>query len=305
MTKVFILLNPASGKKAAEPIRAAILRYFTNSQFDFEIYETKKEDRLGDIVRARLKDKFDMVVAAGGDGTVSAVMDGLVGTSVPLGIIPAGTGNLLAHELNIPLEIEEAAALIAGIHNSRKLDAMKIGKRIYFLNVSLGVSAAVVSDTTPKNKRRFGRLAYLWNVIIKLFTLRRRYLTVSIDSKALKYRAVEVAVFNSGILAKTLYPKGPDIRIDDGHLDVWILSIQTILDYPRYLFQMVTGRPAKRLSHFINAEKAVAIKSRISLQVQADGDIIGTTPIEVEVLAGALSVLVPEKPLAAPETALK
>ena len=64
MTKVFILLNPASGKKAAEPIRAAILRYFTNSQFDFEIYETKKEDRLGDIVRARLKDKFDMVVAA-------------------------------------------------------------------------------------------------------------------------------------------------------------------------------------------------------------------------------------------------
>jgi len=62
-----------------------------------------------------------------------------------------------------------------------------------------------------------------------------------VDGKALKYRAIEVAIFNSGIMAKTLYPKGPDIRIDDGHLDVWIMGIQTILDYPGYLFEMITG----------------------------------------------------------------
>jgi len=101
-----------------------------------------------------------------------------------------------------------------------------------------------------------------------------RYLTVSVDGKALKYRAIEVAIFNSGIMAKTLYPKGPDIRIDDGHLDVWIMGIQTILDYPRYLFEMITGKPAKRLSHFINARRLSQFKSRLPLPVQADGDII-------------------------------
>ena len=292
-------MNPGSGKNTSDPIKNAISKSFKIAQINFEIYETKKEDDISDIVKTRLKEKFDVVVAAGGDGTVSAVISGVVGTTVPLGIIPAGTGNLLAHELGIPLEIEDAVALIAGAYKLRKIDAMRIGKKTYVLNISLGASAAVVSSTSPENKKRFGRIAYVWTLVIKLFTLKQRYLTVSVDGKALKYRAIEVAIFNSGIMAKTLYPKGPDIRIDDGHLDVWIMGIQTILDYPRYLFEMITGKPAKRLSHFINAAKVVSIKSRLPLPVQADGDIIGTTPVVVEVLSGALIVLVGEKPVTA------
>lgn len=295
--KAFIVLNPASGKNAREPIREAIGRYFTSTKIDYEIHETIKEDKPGDIVRARLSDGFDLVVAVGGDGTVSAVIDGLVGSSVPLGIIPVGTGNLIARELNIPLEIEDAVTLIAGAHKFRKIDAMRIAKRVYVLNASLGVSASVAGGTTRKNKSRFGRIAYLWTAILKIFTLKSRYLIIAVDGKALKYRAVEVAIFNCGILANVLYPKGPDIRVDDGHLDVWIVSSKTLLDYPRYLFEYITRRPAKHLSHFINSEKSVSIRSSIPLQVQADGYIIGTTPVEVEVLSGVLTVLVAEKPV--------
>ena len=293
--KVLVILNPASGKKTAEPIIESINTQFKASQIEFEIYKTKKEDNISDIVRARLKNKFDLVVAAGGDGTVSAVINGVVGTAIPLGIIPAGTGNLLAHDLDIPLEVKDAVALIAGTHKLRKIDAMRIGKRAYILNISLGASAAVVNETSPKNKKRFGRIAYAWTVVSKLSTLRQRSLTVSVDGKTLKYHAIEVAIFNSGSIAKTLYPNGPDIRIDDGYIDVWIMSIQTILDYPQYLFKMMTGKPAKRISHFIKA-KTVSVKSRIPLPVQADGDIFGTTPIEVEVLPAALTVLVGKKP---------
>jgi len=293
--KILVILNPASGKKTAEPIIESINTQFKASQIEFEIYKTKKEDNIGDIIRARLKNKFDLVVAAGGDGTVSAVINGIVGTTIPLGIIPAGTGNLLAHDLDIPLEVKDAVALIAGTHKLRKIDAMRIGKRAYILNISLGASAAVVNETSPKNKKRFGRIAYAWTVVSKLSTLRQRSLTVSVDGKTLKYHAIEVAIFNSGSIAKTLYPNGPDIRIDDGYIDVWIMSIQTILDYPQYLFKMMTGKPAKRISHFIKA-KTVSVKSRIPLPVQADGDIFGTTPIEVEVIPAALTVLVGKKP---------
>ena len=288
--KAFIVLNPASGKNARETIREAISRYFTSSQIDYEIYETVKGDKPGDIVRARLSDGFDLVVAAGGDGTVSAVIDGLVGSSVPLGIIPAGTGNLIARELNVPLEIEAAVALIAGAHKFRKIDAMRIGKRVYVLNVSLGISASVIGGTTRKNKSRFGPIAYVGTAMLKIFTFRNRYLAVAVDGKANKYRAVEVTISNCGILSKMLYPMGPDVSIDDGHLDVWILSSKTLLDYPRYLFEMITRRPAKHLSHFINSERSVSIRSRVPLPMQADGDIIGTTPVQVEVLAGALTV---------------
>jgi diacylglycerol kinase (ATP) len=297
VTKTFIVLNPAAGKNAREPIREAISRYFISPQIDYEIYETIKGDKPGDIVRARLIDNFDLVVAAGGDGTVSAVIDGLVGSSVPLGIIPAGTGNLIARELNIPLEIEDAVALIAGAHRFRKIDAMRTGKRVYVLNASLGISASVAGGTTRENKNRFGRIAYLGTAILKIFTLRNRYLAVAIDGKTQTCRAVEIAIFNCGLIVKMLYPKGPDVRIDDGHLDVWIVSLQTVLDYPRYLFEMITGRPAKHLSHFINSEKSVSIKSKVPLQVQADGDIIGTTPVEFEVLRGAVTMVVAEKPV--------
>jgi diacylglycerol kinase (ATP) len=81
--KALIILNPASGKKTAEPIKESINTQFKDSQIEFEIYETKKEDNIGDIVRALLKNKFDLVVAAGGDGTVSAVINGVVGTAIP------------------------------------------------------------------------------------------------------------------------------------------------------------------------------------------------------------------------------
>lgn len=297
MTKAFIVLNPVSGKNAREPIIEALSRHFASSRIDYEIYETVKGDKAGDIVRARLGEGFDLIVAAGGDGTVSDVVDGLVGSPIPLAIIPAGTGNLIARELNIPLEIENATALIAGVHKFRKIDAMRIGKRVYILNISVGISASVISGTTHKNKRRFGRVAYLGTALLKIFTFRRRHLAVTVDGKRDTFRAVEVTISNCGILSKILYPKGPDVSIDDGHLDIWILNAKAFLDYPLYLFQMLTRRPAKHLSHFISSQKSVSIRSRIPLPVQADGDIIGNTPIDVDVLSGAVTVLVPENPV--------
>ena len=239
------------------------------------------------------------MVAAGGDGTVSNVINGLVGTHIPLGIIPAGTANLLAQELKVPLSIEDAIALIIGRHEFKKIDAMKIGPRVYDLNVSSGLSATVVSHTTPENKSRFGFFAYVWTTIVKLFTLKDHYFVVTVDGKTLKYRAAEIAIFNCGIIAKSLYPQGPDILVDDGRLNIWVLNSKTIQDYPWYLFQMITGKPAKHLSHFVTAEKKISIKSDVPASVQADGDIIGTTPIGIEVLPGAIEVIVPEKRAAA------
>ncbi|HVO77162.1 MAG TPA: hypothetical protein VMT60_04185, partial [Candidatus Bathyarchaeia archaeon] len=91
-----------------------------------------------------------------------------------------------------------------------------------------------------------------------------------------------------------------EIRVDDGHLDVWILSTKTLLDYPRYLFRILAGRPGNPRAHFIEAAKSIAVRSAVPLAVQADGDVIGTTPVEIEVLPGALDVIVPEKPAAEP-----
>lgn len=292
--KAFVILNPAAGQKTHESVREALDSHFGASRIPYEVHETLKGDKPGEIVRARLLNGFDIAVAAGGDGTVSDVIDGLAGSSIPLGIIPTGTGNLIARELGIPSEVDEAIKLIAGTPRPRKIDAMRIGKRVFVLNVSVGVSASVMSDTTRKDKKRFGRLAYVVTTALKTFTLKSRHVVVSVDDIAHEYRAIEVAIMNCGMLAKVIHPKEPEIRIDDGYLDVLILGMRAIRDYPRYTFGVISGRPAD-LSRFIRAERRVTIRSDVPLAVQADGDIIGTTPIEVELLPGAVTVLVPEE----------
>jgi diacylglycerol kinase family enzyme len=97
-----------------------------------------------------------------------------------------------------------------------------------------------------------------------------------------------------------LFPKGPDIHVDDGHLDVWILDTKTLLDYPRYLFRIVARRTASPRARFLKAERSISVRSAVPLPVQADGDVIGTTPVDIEVIQGAVRVFVPVKPAVEP-----
>jgi len=291
--KALVIISPVAGKGDHEAVRETIARQFDATRIEYEIHEVRGGDKPGEFVRARLGDGFDLVVAVGGDGTVSGVFDGLHGSSIPLAIIPTGTGNLIAREFNIPTTLEDAVALITGAPRSMRIDAMKIGERVYVLNAGVGISAAVIAGTTRKSKRRLGRLAY-FATAVRMFPFGPRSLDVTVDGEKRAYRSVEVAISNCGILAKTLYPSGPEIRSDDGHIDICILSMSTRLDYVRYLLGIISGRRAK--AQFLAAEKSVAITCRFPLTAQADGDIIGTTPINVDVLAGALTVLVPEAP---------
>ncbi|HEU4929920.1 MAG TPA: diacylglycerol kinase family protein [Candidatus Krumholzibacteria bacterium] len=287
--KALVILNLSAGKGASDSVREKIERQFAAANIDYEVVETGKDAKPGDVVRERMDEKFDLVVAAGGDGTVSEVFDALFGSSVPLGIVPTGTGNWIARELNIPTQIDDAIALIVHEPRTMVIDAMRIGKRVYVLNAGVGINA-VVAATPRESKKRFGLFAYVVTVF-KTIRIRPRQLEVTADGTTHTFRAVEVAISNCGILAKKVYPNGPDIRVDDGHVDIWILSMKTMLDYTRYLIGLLFGRRTK--AQFLIARQRVTITSKFPLIAQADGDVIGTTPIEAEILPGALRVLVP------------
>jgi diacylglycerol kinase (ATP) len=295
MNKTLVVLNPSSGTAGGNPVEDALKGYFDDAHLIYEIILTRKDENVGETIRGRLKEGFDLVVAAGGDGTVSAVINGLIGTSVPLSIIPLGTGNLLAKELHIPLETKDAVAVISSSPRFKKIDAMKIGKRVSVLNISAGYSPIILRSTTTSQKNRFGNLAYLVNAFVHLFRLRFRGFEIAVDGKVNTSRAVECVVFNAGALARTLYPKGPDVSVDDGHLDIWVLTVKTGLDLFRYFFYVLVGRPGKLMPPMLSAECTVSIKSKSNMLVQADGDVIGKTPVEIEVLSGALTVLVPDE----------
>jgi diacylglycerol kinase (ATP) len=294
--RVFVIMNPMAGTAAGEAIRAALADSFVERQSQVEIHETDEGDDVGAVVRDRLAKGVDLVVAAGGDGTVSAVADALVGTGVALGILPVGTTNVLARELDIPLDLDLASRLLAGDHDLATIDAMKVGGRHYLTQVGVGLDALMIRDTSSQQKRRYGKAAYLWTALTRLAGHQPVRFFLEVDGRAIKTRASEVIVANVGTLGQPPFRWGPDIRLDDGMLDVCVSKAKTLFHYLALFWHVVRHQhKADPNVRYFKAARSVSIATRKPQPVQADGELIGETPVRVEVVAGALKVVVPRR----------
>lgn len=295
--KTFFIAAPTVHADVLSALRTAVQDYLTAAGTECEIYETGPEDSITEVVKSRLSEGFGCVVAVGGDGTVSAVAHALVSGTVPLGIVPAGTGNLIARELGIPLDLPAAIALIAGAHYRRHIDAMVIDGRTYLLNAGVGINAEVIDRTSRLGKSLFGRTAYVGRAVWEVLQAKPQRLEIAIDGEMRTYDATDVLISNCGTLARVLHPNCPDIRADDGKVDVCIVCMKVAIEYPWYYFlRSLFPSHVNRIIHELPAQCTVTIRSDLPIAVQADGDIIGATPLTIHVHPKALSVIVPELP---------
>lgn len=294
--KIFAVLNPVSGRTDYAALRATLERQLSESGLPHEIYETSGQpaEDLTAIVRDALGRGFDTVVASGGDGTVSAVAEGLIGTAVPLAIIPAGTANVFARELKIPIDIEGACALIIQEHTTAKVDAMRVGDQHFILQIDIGIGSYMIRNTSREAKGRFGRLAYLWTAANTLMGFQPRRFMLTIDGVRHRHSASEVMLANGGMLGVEPFRWGDDIHPDDGQIDICLVSARTVNDYLGLFWHTVRGKQhrSQRLRYF-KARKSITVNTKERLPIQADGEIIGTTPLQVTVVPGALQVVVP------------
>ena len=294
MNRTFVIVNPASGHYHADTVGAAIERAAAAGERGLEFHEISAGDSVSDIVRSAAAHGFDMFVAVGGDGTVSGVVEGLDGSPLPLAIVPAGTGNLLARGLGVPLDPVAAAGLIAGEHATKTIDAMRVGTRVLVLNVGVGISSATVRDTSNADKRRFGRAAYVGTGLRELLGFRPCRFTVTVDGRTTRVRATEVTVANCDFMGDIPWPWAPKILLDDGRLDVCLVLVPTVGESIRSGLRVMRHR-RKLLPNvrWLRARRSVKIEANRTLPVQGDGDLIGETPVEVTVLPDAVQVVVP------------
>jgi diacylglycerol kinase (ATP) len=294
VTKAFVVLNPVAGNSDVNIVRQALEEHLGNGNWRYEIYETTGQERLADVVSVALDQGFDVFVAAGGDGTVSGVVNGLAHSNHPLAIIPVGTGNTLARELDIPLDVEDALAILVGEHEVRTIDAIQIGDRFFVLNVGVGVSAVMMRDTGRENKRRLGLIAYLWTGLKKLIGWQAHRFAVVVAGQEDTFRASEVVVANSGAIGDPAFRWGAQVRLDDGRLDVCVVRARNGIDYLRLAWGVLLGRqkhdPNMRC---LSADRRIVITADRPLPVQGDGEFIGHTPVHVDVVPGAVQVIVP------------
>ncbi len=291
--KLFILLNPIAGHSSAPEIRKELEDRFADQEY--EIYETTGQEDIAEITRAACQRGAQIVIAAGGDGTVAGAVNGLRGTQTPLGIIPVGTGNGLARALGIPLEIPNAIELIAGTHELLSIDLMQVGDKYFTLDVSAGISARAMRETPPEEKRRFGVAAYVWRILTLVFGIQPRRFLLSIDGHSFRVHASEILVSNGAFL-RDPFPLGPPELFGDGQFDVYIITARTLRDYINILWGLLFKNVERtELRHYASRKLTVIQHTGRPQPTQADGEFLGHTPVEIELVPHGLSVIVPPK----------
>jgi diacylglycerol kinase family enzyme len=212
-----------------------------------------------------------------------------------------GTGNVVAQELGIPLDLEGACALLTGPHSIARIDGMDVEGHHYYLRVGTGLDALVIHSTNREAKRRLGWIAYGWTAIKQLVGFQPRHFNIFVDDATTHTRASEVAAVNCGTMGRKPLRWGPGIRPDDGKINVCIIRARNLIDFLVLAWQLALGLPrSNRHVSYLVAEHTVVVVSDYPLIVQADGETIGQTPVEVKVLPGDIRVVVSEEGIPPP-----
>jgi diacylglycerol kinase (ATP) len=294
--KTYVVLNPVAGVSQPGEVRERIVTALQAHDIPMEIYETtgQKEEDIKQLVREAVKQGFQLFISAGGDGTLSSVIDGLVGSDIPLVIIPTGTWNALARALDIPLQVEPAIDLLFQPHRVQTIDAMEVNHSYFVLSVSAGAGALTMKDVERKDKRRLGKLADLRKAVSELLEFRSYPFEVRIDDTVTRFRAAELMVANTSIVGLKALRLNPNIRMDDGKLNVCRIYANTVGEYFKLGWSMLRGAQDQNWNVLcVEASKEVEIRSRERLPVQGDGELIGQLPVTVKIRPKAIKVLTP------------
>jgi diacylglycerol kinase family enzyme/membrane-associated phospholipid phosphatase len=268
--------------------------------------ETTSDDPGRAMTERAVSEGVDLVLGAGGDGTIRVICAGLAGSGVPFGLIPAGTGNLLARNIGIPLD-EGAALDVAFDGVDKAIDLVKItvdgGTPDHSaVMAGIGIDAVIMEGTDPNLKKAVGSAAYFVAAAQHANHPALRTTIQVDDEPAVKRRAHVIVIGNVGFLQGNI-ALIPDARPDDGILDVLVASPRTAADWVRITTRVLTRRkrPDAQIDRFTGSKVTITVEERD--QYQLDGDTVGECQTMVaEIVPGALILRVPRTAAVAQRT---
>ncbi len=300
MTRAVLITNPAAARTDARAV-AAIRDTLRGGGWTVEVQATAKPGDARRFAREALERGVDVLVSYGGDGTAMQVAAGMVGSDIPLGVVPGGTGNLLAGNLRLPYRPAAAARVIlAGRRMRLDLGAVtrEDGKHYFAVCSGAGFDARLMADTPRAAKRRWKMGAYVVRALAALPGVRSALHRVTVDGIAYERRAAMVLVANCGELIPPFLRLRDGVAPDDGWLDVLTLEAEGAVESLLAFWELVRGsmngaRAASRRVWFARG-RSVRVETLAGgpRPVQLDGEVVGATPFEAQLLPGALSVLV-------------
>lgn len=295
MKRLSVIHNPGSGSQADDELASIVS--LLEPHFHVSTFEVSAQHDPVSLARAALAQGADVLVASGGDGTVSAAASVAVGRSdVSLGIIPRGTGNSIATSLGIPVGRDEACAVIIG-GETHLIDTATVADRTMVLMACVGLHADAITETPDEAKQAFGKLAYAFKGLTLSATSTPFDIFIGTDDDAIRCEASAVTVANLAP-ATTFLARGPgEPHADDGLLAVTLVSVtglaETLLTGMHLVTRALAGLPADRenVAHF--RVPRIRVQTAEPMPVMVDGEQVGTTPFEVVCVPRSLRVLVP------------
>jgi len=295
MTDGFMILNPKAGQSRFPGLVLSDLDKELYAQgIDCDIAFTRAPGDGARLAARAVERGYDMVIACGGDGTVNDVANGMVGSGVPLGILPFGTVNVLARDLGISLDPSTAVKNLSRGH-VKPIDLGCADGRYFTLMAGLGFDAEVISGVLQPVKDWIGASAYIFKGLETLTWYQATDITLTMPDQTYSSRAFLVIVANVSRYSFHLRV-APDASPEDGMLDICVFE-RPFTDRFGFMHQVADLFIDRHLEH--DAVKSfrtpwVKIESDPEIMVQIDGDPFGTTPVDIRVSPGALSVIVPK-----------
>jgi YegS/Rv2252/BmrU family lipid kinase len=285
------ILNPNTGRRGADEIEA-LMREVLAPHMDLTIVRTRRAGDAVSLGRAAARES-DHVIAVGGDGTVNEVANGMLTGRAQLAIIPTGSTNVVARSFGIPNEPRFAARALLGNVQPKSIDVIRMdNNRIALHMIGSGFDAQMMGDAVPMLKRAAAWMAYV-PAALKHVTGSNWSFNITVDDQTVSTIAKMVLVANGGFVLDPRFEVGTNIRSDDGLLDVIVFNPPNLAATTEIASRIAIGQVDR--SQYVQqyTGKHVRIESDPSAPVECDGDVIGSTPVEMRIVPAALTVLVP------------
>jgi diacylglycerol kinase (ATP) len=295
MKNIRIIINPAAGK--GESILPVINLSMKEAGIKWEVSITHQAGEAIKFAKAAVKEGTDVLAVYGGDGTLMEAINGLMGSEIPLAILPGGSANVMAKELGIPKDLKEACALISQVPLTIKtIDVGQFGNRYFILGIALGFGADMIKGADRETKNKIGIFAYFLSAAAALKKTKKAVYHLKIDGQEHEVQGLTCIIANTGNLGFSNISYDKHIDVSDGFLDVVVVRKANLS-----LFKLIVVTLLKRerpdnlelVEHWQG--KDISVSSSPKQTVQCDGEVLKEMPLHIKIIPEAIRVLVPKK----------
>jgi diacylglycerol kinase (ATP) len=304
-TNALLIYNPGAGGRELQTEVKQAVSLLTANGWDVDWCETECVDDATTFARSAKDPEQRIILVAGGDGTIGRTVDGLMaslngGPPPTVGILPCGTGNVLARQLGLPIisifrphALQDAAQIIAE-KRTRLVDVGRVNGRHFLCWAGVGIDAQITAlvESQPEFKKRWGQGAFFLAVVPTLRGPLGTRALVRADGARISRRLVLAVASNIQLYGGYLHI-APEARMDDGLLDVCCFQGQTVGTVLHLLWQVILGRHTQDRLVTYHKARRIEIRTSHPLPLHADGEPLGTTPATIEVLPRALNLILP------------